>query len=277
MEKKSNFLIPAKLRGGTKPRSSLKAQGEQSRKPTPHSSEGSRKASLLEAALFLHQLSLRVSPWRTLRIGVFFLWYLSADLLAMGVLVPGRRQADSLQGLGRLSEDSEPLHASAPAGQRVAHTLSRSSPASLAPTDSAGLSPPTQVRLSCLGFPRQLGTAATAASRTRAGRDEGIPGSGMRGEAGTSGQGEPGQVGSRGVRARACVREPQIKMHVLGHRGGGRTKGAGCKVENAHREGAQNRRFAKCQGQTGRGGGRRLAEDQEQREEPTSPSKGRFG
>lgn len=52
-----------------------------------------------------------------------------------------------------------------------------------------------------------------------------MPGSGMRGEAGASCQGEPGQVGSRGVRARACVSEPQIKMHVLGHRGGGRTGG----------------------------------------------------
>nr|BAE23634.1 unnamed protein product [Mus musculus] len=70
---------------------------------------------------------------------------------------------------------------------------------------------------------------------------------------------------------------PPRKMHVLGHPAGRRTEGAGCNVENAHREGAQNRRFAKCQGQTGRGGGRRLAEDQEQREEPTSPSKGLFG
>lgn len=99
----------------------------------------------------------------------------------------------------------------------------------------------------------------------------------MCGEEGTGGQGEPEQVGSRRVRARACASEAQRKLRVLGHRGGGRTEGAGCNVENAHREGAQNRRFAKCQGQTGRGGGRRLAEDQEQREEPTSPSKGRFG
>lgn len=111
--------------------------------------------------------------------------------------------------------------------------------------------------------------------RTPAGRDEGMPGSGMHREEEKSGQGEPGQVGSRRVRARACESEPPRKM--LGHRAGRRTEGAGCNVENAHREGAQNRRFAKCQGQTGRGGGRRLAEDQEQREEPTSPSKGRFG
>ncbi|CAH6789251.1 unknown_gene_6220 [Phodopus roborovskii] len=84
-----------------------------------------------------------------------------------------------------------------------------------------------------------------------------------------------GCVGRRGRATGAS--QGRWGMHVLGHRGVGRTEGAGCKVENAHREGAQNRRFAKCQGQTGRGGGRRLAEDQEQKEETTSPSKGRFG
>lgn len=59
------------------------------------------------------------------------------------------------------------------------------------------------------------------------------------------------------MRERACASEPPHpprKMHVLGHRAARRTEGAGCNVENAHREGAQNRRFAKCQGQTGRGG-----------------------
>lgn len=72
--------------------------------------------------MFLHLLSLRVSLRWTLRIRVFFLGYLAADLLAVDVLVPGLRQAGSLQGLGSLSEDSEPLYASALAGQRAAHT-----------------------------------------------------------------------------------------------------------------------------------------------------------
>lgn len=164
-------------------------------------------------------------------------------------------------------------------GQRAAH------PRCLVPlwlpwlsrTRLASHSPPSRVRLCCLGFPHQIGTAATVGSR-HSGPSQSVmkrcPGLGCAVEE-NSGQGEPGQVGSRGVRARACVSKPQKKMHVLGHRGGRRTEGAGCNVENAHREGAQNRRFAKCQGQTRRGGGKRLAEDQEQREEPTSPSKGR--
>lgn len=281
--KKSNFLIPVKLRGGTKPRSSLKAQREQSRKPTPHSSEGSRKALLLEAALFLHPFRLRVSPRRTLQISVFFLGCLSADLLALGVLVPELRQARSLQGLGRLSEDSEPPHASAPApaAQSAQRTLAVSLLSSF--PSSHGLDWPLTTHSSSPFLPwlptpaRHHRHSRVPPLQTCAGRDEGMPGSEMRREAGTSGQGEPGQVESRGVRAGASVSEPQIKMHVLGHRSEGRTEGAGCKVKNAHREGAQNRRFAKCQGQTGRGGGRRLAEDQEQREETTSPSKGRFG
>lgn len=77
--------------------------------------------------MFLHPLSLRVSPPRTLRISAF-LGCLSADLRALGVRVSGRTQAGSLQRLGRRSEDSEPPLESAPTGAaRSAHSLSRSS------------------------------------------------------------------------------------------------------------------------------------------------------
>lgn len=208
--KKSNFLIPVKLRGGTKPRSSLKAQGEQSRKQTPHSSEGSRKALLLEAALFLHPFRLRVSPRRTLQISVSFLGCLSADLLALGVLVRELRQARSLQGLGRLSEDSEPPHASAPA--RAAQSAQqRTLAVSLLSSfpSSHGLDWPLTTHSSSPFLPwlptpaRHRRHSRVPPLQTCAGRDEGMPGSEMRREAGTSGQGEPEQVGSRGVRAGA--------------------------------------------------------------------------
>lgn len=46
--------------------------------------------------------------------------------------------------------------------------------------------------------------------RTLAGRDEGMPGSGMHPKE-KRGQGEPGQVGSRGLRERACASEPPEK------------------------------------------------------------------
>lgn len=72
--------------------------------------------------MFLHPLSLRVSPPRTLGIAAF-LRYLSADLRDLDAQVPRRTRAGSLQRLGHRSEDSEPPHESAPSGAaRGAHT-----------------------------------------------------------------------------------------------------------------------------------------------------------
>lgn len=165
--------------------------------------------------MFLHPFRLCVSPRRTLQIGVFFLGCLSANLLALGVLVPELRQARSLQGLGRLSEDSETPHASAPAqaAQSAQRTLAVSLlSSSQAPTDSTGLSPPTRVRLSYLGFPHQLGTAATAASRHSRPAQAGLKGclgqrcAGRRGRAARASQGRWGVAGYGRGRALASPR-----------------------------------------------------------------------
>lgn len=231
--------------------------------------------------MFLHPLSLRVSPPRTLGITAF-LGYLSADLCDLGARVPGRTQAGSLQRLGRRSKDS-----GASARVRPDRSAQRTLTVSLlsASLASHGLGWPLTTHSGSPFLPWLLAPARQPppqprpdASNARAGREEGMPGSGMHrggeerlGRAGAGG--EPRGAGE-GVRERAppakdaCARPPALEEGP---------KGQECNVENAHREGAQNRRFAKCQGQTGRGGGRRLAGDQEQREEPTSPSKGRFG
>lgn len=161
--------------------------------------------------MFLHPLSLRVSPPRTFRIRAFFLGNLSADLRLWVSRSQGAARQAHCRGWRAAPKESEPPREFAPApAARSAHSLS---PASPAPTDAAGLSPPSWVRLLCLGFPHQLGTAATAASRHSGPSQAGMKG--WQGQ-GCAGRGERAAKASRsrwGVtgcgrgRARARPRE----------------------------------------------------------------------